>query len=116
MLKPQEETLEIDDMEKVFVNLMNIDKKIFYNTQSEYSYFNVSSKKEIIFKDHDKIIADVIGFKEKINFDPIKHDGIIRKLLDSKLINNFSFKSLGFKSKTNLKDGLIKTHQEYLKT
>ena len=46
----------------------------------------------------------------KINFDPNKPDGTPRKFLNSEGIFN-----LGFKPKISLKEGLIKTYQEYLK-
>ena len=54
---------------------------------------------------------EVHGIKKgKITFDPIKPDGSLRKLLNSERINK-----LGFKSKTGLKEGLIKTYQDYIK-
>ena len=110
--KPKREFLYVDDMAKASVHLMNTEKKIYYkNTQSGCSYMNVGSGEEITVKDLAETIGEVIGFKGKINFDPTKPDGSPRKLLDSKSINN-----LGFKSNTSLKDGLIKTYQEYLKT
>lgn len=109
--KPKREFLYVDDMARASVYLMNIDKKTYYNSHSGCSYINVGSGEEITIKNLAETIAEVIGFKGNIDFDPTKPDGSPRKLLDSKLINN-----LGFKSKTNLKDGLIKTYQEYLKT
>ena len=98
-------------MAKASVHLMNIDKKTYYNLQSGCSYMNVGSGEEITIKNLAETIAEVIGFKGNIDFDTTKPDGSPRKILDSKLINN-----LGFKSKTKLKDGLITTYQEYLKT
>lgn len=108
--KPKREFLYVDDMARASVHLMNIDKETYYNSQSGCSYMNVGSGEEITIKNLAETIAEVIGFKGNIDFDPTKPDGSPRKLLDSKLINN-----LGFKSKINLKDGLIKTYQEYLK-
>ena len=110
--KPKREFLYVDDLARASVHLMNIDKTIYYkNTQSGCSYMNVGSGEEITIKNLAKTISEIIGFRGKINFDPTKPDGNPRKFLDSKIINN-----LGFKPKTNLKDGLIKTYQEYLKT
>ena len=40
----------------------------------------------------------------------VGNDGVYRKFLDSSRINN-----LGFKNLTSLKDGLIKSYQEYTK-
>lgn len=109
--KPKREFLYVDDMAKACVLLMNTGKKNYYNTQSVFSFMNVGSGEEVTIKELAETIADVIGFKGKISFDTTRPDGSPRKLLDSKLINN-----LGYKSKINLKDGLIKTYKEYLKT
>ena len=75
------------------------------------SHINVGSGKDLAIKELAEIIKEVLGFKGGINFDPTKPDGISKKLLDSKLIN-----SLGFKPEISLKDGLIKTYQDYIKT
>ena len=48
--------------------------------------------------------------KGEIKFDLTKPDGTPQKFLDSTKI-----KKLGFKTEINLKKGLIKTYQEYLK-
>jgi GDP-L-fucose synthase len=90
---------------------MNLDNKI-YNEQitSESSHINVGSGKELTIKELAETIKEVINFKGKINFDPSKPDGSLRKLLNSERINK-----LGFKPKTDLKEGLIKTYQDCLK-
>ena len=53
----------------------------------------------------------ITSYKPGPNFEPTKPEGISKKLLDSKLRN-----SLGFKPEISLKDGLIKTYQDYIKT
>ena len=45
-----------------------------------------------------------------ISFDPSKPDGSPRKLLNSSRLN-----SIGWHAEVNLKDGLIKTYQDYLR-
>ena len=71
---------------------------------------NVGSDKEITISELAKTIKEVIGFKGEINYDTNKPDGAPRKILNSERIYN-----LGFKPKMSLKEGLIKTYQEYLK-
>ena len=51
-----------------------------------------------------------MDFKGEINFYSSKPDGVPQKLLNSDKIY-----SLGFKPITSLKEGLIKTYQDYLK-
>ena len=74
------------------------------------SHINVGSEQELTIKELAEIIKGVMDFKGIINFDPSKPDGSTRKLLNSEQINK-----LGFKPKTHLKKGLIKTYQDYIK-
>ena len=109
---PKREFLYVDDMARASVHLMNINKKIYYkNILPTQCYMNVGSGKELTIKELAETIKETVGFKGEINFDPTKPDGSPRKFLDSKRIYN-----LGFKPETNLKEGLLKTYREYLKT
>ena len=75
------------------------------------SHVNVGSGKDLSIKQLAKIIKEIVNFKGEITFDESKPDGISRKLLDSERIY-----SLGFKSQTSLKDGIIKTYNDFIKT
>jgi GDP-L-fucose synthase len=91
---------------------MNVDKKNYdEQISSKTSHINVGSGKELTIRELAETIKEVVDFKGKINFDPSKPDGSFRKLLNSERINK-----LGFKHKIGLKDGLIKTYQDYIKT
>ena len=71
---------------------------------------NIGTGKDLTIKELAEMICDVIEYKGNLLFDSTKPDGTPRKLLDiSKLTK------LGWKAKTNLKDGLIKTYNWYLK-
>jgi GDP-L-fucose synthase len=74
------------------------------------SHINVGSKQEIAIKDLAELIKEVVGFQGQITFDPDKPDGMPRKLLNSEKIHHF-----GFKQNTSLKEGLIKTYEEFKK-
>jgi GDP-L-fucose synthase len=108
---PKREFLYVDDLAQAVIHVMNLDNKI-YNEQitSESSHINVGSGKELSIKELAETIKEVIDFKGKINFDSNKPDGSSRKLLNSERINK-----LGFKTKIDLKEGLIKTYQDYIK-
>ena len=108
---PKREFLYVDDLAQAAIHVMNLDKKI-YNEQitSLSSHINVGSEKELTIKELAETIKDVVGFSGKINFNSSKPDGSLRKLLNSERINK-----LGFAPKTDLKEGLIKTYQDYLK-
>lgn len=109
---PKREFLYVDDLAQASVHVMNLDKKV-YNEQisSLSSHINIGSEKELTIKELAKTIKEVINFKGKIQFDPSKPDGSPRKFLNSERINK-----LGFKPKIDLKEGLIKTYQDYIKS
>ena len=108
---PKREFLYVDDLAQAAIYVMNVDKKIYEEqTTSESSHINVGSEQELTIKELAETIKEVIDFKGNINFDSSKPDGSTRKLLNSERINK-----LGFKPKTHLKEGLIKTYKDYLK-
>jgi GDP-L-fucose synthase len=108
---PKREFLYVDDLAQAAIHVMNADKKIYdEQTLSVGNIINVGSEKELTIKELAETIKEVIDFKGTINFDQSKPDGSTRKLLNSERINK-----LGFKPKTDLKEGLIKTYQDYLK-
>ncbi|CAN1606759.1 WcaG Nucleoside-diphosphate-sugar epimerases [Candidatus Pelagibacterales bacterium] len=109
---PKREFLYVDDLAQASIHVMNLDKKI-YNEQisSLSSHINIGSEQELTIKELAKTIKEVINFKGKIQFDPSKLDGSPRKFLNSERINK-----LGFKPKMDLKEGLIKTYQDYIKS
>jgi len=108
---PKREFLYVDDMARASIHLMNIDKKTYNEqTSSMRIHINVGSSQDLTIKELAETIKEVVGFKGEINFDPTKPDGSTRKFLDSERIKN-----LGFKPEINLKEGLIKTYQDYIK-
>ena len=109
--KPKREFLYVDDMVKASIHIMNLDKKIYdKHTLQVNSHINIGYGKDISIKELAELIKKVVGYKGEIVFDQNRLDGSLRKLLDSELANN-----LGFKPKTSLKDGLIKTYRDYIK-
>ena len=105
------EFLYVDDLAKAAIHLMNLNKKIFFKHLSLMSsYINIGSSQDLTIKELGQIIGEVVGFKGKINFDQTKPDGSLRKFLDSERM-----RTLGFKPKITLKEGLIKTYKDYLK-
>ena len=109
--KPRREFLYVEDMARASIHLMNIDKKIYDKyTLPMCSHINVGSGEDITIKELAETIKEVVEFKGEINFYLSKPDGVSKKLLSSEKIF-----SLGFKPTTNLKKGLAKTYQDYLK-
>lgn len=99
--KPLREFLYVDDLANACVFLMN--------TYSGDETVNLGTGKELTIKELTELVAEVVGYKGRIEWDPSKPDGTPRKLLDvSKL------KSLGWEYKTELKDGIRLTYEDFL--
>ncbi len=100
--KQRREFLFSDDLAEASVFLMN--------NYSGNQFINIGMGIDVTIKDLAEIIADVIGYKGRIEMDPGKPDGMPQKLLDVSRIN-----SLGWKYKTELRDGIKKTYDDFLK-
>ena len=107
--KPMREFLYVEDMVKAAIFVMNLDKKIYdQHTTQTCGHINVGSGMEITIKQLVEVIKNIVGYKGNIKFDINKPDGISRKLLDSKLLNNF-----GWHPKIDLEEGLTKTYNVF---
>ncbi|HVK54422.1 MAG TPA: GDP-L-fucose synthase [Burkholderiales bacterium] len=98
--RPRREFLHVDDMADACVFLME-------NGVSE-GIFNVGSGTDVTIRELAELIADIVGFKAELTFDPEKPDGTPRKLLDvSKL------KALGWTAKIGLREGIEMVYEDY---
>jgi GDP-L-fucose synthase len=73
-------------------------------------FVNIGSEEDISIKDLAFLIKDMIGYTGELKFNTTKPDGMPKKLLDSSKAAD-----LGWKAKTNLKEGLRKTIDWYVK-
>ena len=87
------EFLFVDDLAEGCIFLLN--------EYSEDSPINLGTGIEVSIKDLAVKICEIVGFNGELVFDTTKPDGTPRKVLDVTKINK-----LGWKSKTNLEDGL----------
>ena len=109
--KPKREFLYVDDLAEACIFIHQLDKKTFdTNSKKINSHINVGTGKEITIKELAYIIKDVVNYNGKIIFDEKRLDGSPRKLLNVDLISK-----LGWIAKTNLKTGLAKSYNSYLK-
>ncbi len=105
--KPMREFLFVEDFADSLIFLMeNIEAKDIY--EMGITHLNIGTGKDITINDLAYMIADVVGFKGKIKYDSTKPDGTPRKLLDVTRIN-----SLGWKYKTELKNGITKAYEHF---
>ena len=107
---PMREFLHVDDMAAASVHVMNLDQETYEaNTDPMLSHINVGTGVDCTIRELADTMAEVTGFKAKLEWDTSKPDGTPRKLMDvSKL------ERLGWKASTSLKDGLEHTYQWFL--
>lgn len=70
---------------------------------------NIGTGTDVTIRELTELIAEVVGFRGKINCDTSKPDGTPRKLLDVSRIN-----ALGWQATTQLRDGLKLTYEAFL--
>lgn len=101
--KPRREFLFVDDLVSAILFLLE--------NYDDSSIINVGAGIDISIKDLAEKIGNIVGYSGNIEFDRSKPDGMMRKLLDVTKIQE-----LGWKTKTNLDEGIKKSYSDFLKT
>ena len=105
---PRREFLYVDDMADASVFVMNLEKKNYDNqTEQMQSLLNVGYGDDLTIAELARIISQVVGYEGKVKFDLNKPDGTPRKLMDSSRIN-----SMGWRPKTDIRQGLAMTYED----
>jgi len=108
---PRREFVYIDDMSAAITHVMNLDlAKYREHTEEMISHINIGFGDDVTIQELAKKLVKIVGFEGKLSFDLSKPDGVLRKLMDSSLIE-----SLGWKASVSLEDGLALTYADYLK-
>lgn len=106
--KPLREFMYVEDLADAMIFMLeNINARDLY--ENGISQLNVGTGQDLKIADLASMISEVVGFKGRIEYDSTKPDGTPRKLMDVSRIN-----SLGWKYKTELKDGIVQTYKWYL--
>lgn len=98
---PYREFLYVDDMADACVFLMN--------NYSGNETVNLGTGKELTIKELTELVAKVIGYKGKINWDTTKPNGTPRKLLNVDKLHN-----LGWMHKVELEEGIKLSYKDFL--
>jgi len=99
---PKREFLHVDDLAAASIYLLQLGKSQ-YNEESSpmLSHVKVGTGEDVTIRELAELIAGVVGYEGKLEFDDTKPDGTPRKLLDVSRINN-----LGWSAKIPLQQGL----------
>lgn len=100
--QPRREFLYVDDLAEACLFLME-------NQAIKDGLFNVGLGSDITIANLASLVAETVGFKGSLCFDPSKPDGTPQKLLDVSRMTN-----LGWQAQTSLEEGLDKTYAAYL--
>ncbi len=98
---PLREFLYVDDLAELCVFLMN--------TYSGNETVNAGTGKEISIKELTALVAEIVGYRGGIRWDSSKPNGIPRKLLDVSKAT-----ALGWRYKTELREGITLAYQDFL--
>lgn len=96
------EFLFVDDLAEACVFLIN--------NYDDDEIINVGTGEDITIKELAETIAEVVGYKKSFHFDKTKPDGTPKKLLNVEKINK-----LGWKAKTDLREGIKLTYEDFHK-
>jgi GDP-L-fucose synthase len=97
---PRREFLHVDDLAAACVYLMQ--------RYSEESPINVGWGEDVSIAEVAQLVADAVGFRGELKFDPTKPDGAPRKLLDTTRLT-----ALGWRPAIRLRAGLASTYDWY---
>ena len=98
---PLREFLYVDDLANLCVFLMN--------RYSGNETVNAGTGKELSIKELTELVAEVTGYEGEIRWDTSKPNGTPRKLLDVS-----KAEKLGWKYRTELKDGIRLAYEDFL--
>jgi GDP-L-fucose synthase len=95
---PMREFMFVDDLADACVFLMQ--------NYNERLFINAGSGEEISIKDLAYLVKEITGYDGEIKFNRSKPDGTPRKLMDSSRLH-----AMGWRHKTDLRDGLAQAYQ-----
>jgi GDP-L-fucose synthase len=107
---PRREFLHVDDMARACVHVMELREEAYRAyTRPMISHINVGTGEDVTIRELAELIADVVGYRGDLRFDPTKPDGTPRKLLDVSRLAK-----MGWRARTPLREGLESTYRWFL--
>jgi len=108
--KPLREFLYVDDLANAAIYcLENVSAEDIYS--NNISHLNCGSNDEVSILELTNLIQQALSYQGDIVFDSSKPDGTFRKKMDNTRIS-----SLGFRQQVNIKEGIQKTCEWYIRS
>ncbi len=92
--KPRREFMHVDDLADALIFLLR--------NYSDVEHLNVGTGDDLPIAQLAELVAETVGFRGRIEFDPSRPDGTPRKLMDSGRLA-----SLGWRARIGLREGLV---------
>ncbi|MBN1866963.1 GDP-L-fucose synthase [Candidatus Sumerlaeota bacterium] len=108
------EFLYSDDLADAVLFLVNLPDPEFdrlLGTGDAHPLVNIGSGKDLTIRELANLVAEIVGFAGRIEWDTSKPDGTPRKLLDASRLTE-----LGWSPKVSLRDGIARAHRHFLET
>jgi GDP-L-fucose synthase len=99
--RPRREFLYVDDLADACVFVLK--------QYSGDEHLNVGTGEDVSIAEFASLIAKVVGYEGKFEYDTTRPDGTLRKLLDVSRLE-----ALGWKAETELSDGLAKAYADFV--
>jgi len=107
---PRREFLHVDDMAEASLFVLDMPRDIYdANTEPMLSHINVGTGSDVSILELAEMVAEITGFKGRIETDPAKPDGTMRKLMDVSRLSR-----MGWQARIDLRDGIADTYRWYL--
>lgn len=108
--KPMREFLHVDDMAEASLFVLDLPRDVYAaNTEPMLSHINVGSGSDVTILDLARMVARVTGFTGRIETDPSKPDGTMRKLMD---VGRLA--AMGWSARIDLQSGIEGTYRWFL--
>ncbi|GAG23106.1 unnamed protein product, partial [marine sediment metagenome] len=110
---PCREFLYSDDLADAVVHLLSLPEANYekvFGDDAGPPLINIGSGKDQTIRELGEIVKEVVAFTGAIEWDTTKPDGTPRKLLDVSRLTQ-----LGWTYRTELKDGIRKAYEEFLR-
>ena len=110
--KARREFLYVDDMASACVHVMALPRDQHAAQVSPMeAHLNVGTGEDLTIGELATLVADVVGYRGRIETDPTKPDGAPRKLLDVSRING-----IGWRATTPLRVGIGMAYEDFLRS
>lgn len=108
--QPRREFLHVDDMAEASLFVLDLPREVYdANTQPMLSHINVGSGTDVSILELAQMVARITGFTGRIQTDPSKPDGTMRKLMDVSRLA-----AMGWRAGIGLEQGVAGTYDWFL--